>query len=165
VGNPQLLVLVRQRIVAWLDPGTAMLAAMEESGTGSAAQDEARRMLYGTAWGAVWSYAIAPLLENAFAQTDATAWICASDGSAMAAGAFLGRRGGRRISLCGFDNTPEAFSERLTSYDFNQENIVERMVAYVLTPPRRQKRFRQVPIEVDGILVERESTWRVPAAP
>lgn len=105
-----------------------------------------------------------PLLELALKFHDATAWICATDTNAIMALTFLKERGIRvpqDISIVGFDNTPiTALENRLTSYDFNAAGFIHRMLDYISRTPRPRGRYRHAPIEVEGIVMQRETTSR-----
>jgi DNA-binding LacI/PurR family transcriptional regulator len=103
-----------------------------------------------------------PLFERALRQTDATAWICGTDGTALEALSFLrGQkvRVPRDLSVVGFDNAPvRAIEERLTTLDFNPMGFVHGMLNFIVRPSRPRGRYRHAPIEVDGVIIERDTT-------
>jgi DNA-binding FadR family transcriptional regulator len=104
---------------------------------------------------------LAPLFKRALGFKHATAWICVNDGAALAALAFLRERAipvPGRISVIGFDNEPvQAFNQRLTTFDFNAVGFVYGMLNFIMRPPRLKPRFSHNPIEVEGIIVQRET--------
>jgi DNA-binding transcriptional regulator YhcF (GntR family) len=105
-----------------------------------------------------------PLFEKALLCKDATAWICANDITALSALVFLRERGiqvPRDISVVGFDNTPvDALEKRLTTFDFNAMGFIDRMLNFILRPPRPRGPYRHATIEVEGIVMERDTTAR-----
>jgi DNA-binding transcriptional regulator YhcF (GntR family) len=103
-----------------------------------------------------------PLFEQALKQyPNATAWICATDGIAMMALPFLHDRGidvPRDMSVVGFDNQPiSALERRLTSFDFNAHGFIHHMLNFISRPPMPRGRYRHSPVEVEGIVVQRET--------
>jgi DNA-binding LacI/PurR family transcriptional regulator/DNA-binding transcriptional regulator YhcF (GntR family) len=110
---------------------------------------------------------IKPLFKKALAFHDATAWICANDATAFSAISFLGSQDihiPNRLSVVGFDNTPiKALEQQLTSFDFNAQGFVSRMLNFIVRPPKPRGHYRHCPIEVEGIIIERRSTGRAVA--
>ena len=102
---------------------------------------------------------VKPLFERAIDNRDATIWICENDALAMRALSFLRERGIRvpdDLSVVGFDNVPiEALENRLTTIDFNSIEVIRRMLNFVLRPPRPRGPYRHLPIEIEGIVMER----------
>jgi DNA-binding LacI/PurR family transcriptional regulator len=101
---------------------------------------------------------INPLLERAFADKSVTAWVMANDGMAFRALRFLERAGIRvpqDISILGFDNVPESFEMKLTTYDFSLSSIVHRMLWFILHPDLRRGKCSKNLEEVEGVIVER----------
>jgi DNA-binding FadR family transcriptional regulator len=100
-----------------------------------------------------------PLFERALAHREATAWICASDRIALTALTFLQNRNKavpRDLSIVGFDNQPEeAAKHRLATFDFNAHGFVHRMLNYIARPPRPRGPYHHVPIEVEGVVMQR----------
>jgi len=106
-----------------------------------------------------------PLFEQALRETDATAWVGMNDCAAMIAMGFLRARGidvPGRIGVVGFDNTFEAFSHGLTSYDFNMPALVRAMLDHILRPPSGPGTTPLPPLEVSGEVFVRGSTTRKP---
>ena len=63
------------------------------------------------------------------------------------------------VSVVGFDNEPvQAFAARLTSYDFNAAGFIHRMLDFIARPPMPRGPYRHVPIEVEGIVMQRGTT-------
>jgi DNA-binding GntR family transcriptional regulator len=102
---------------------------------------------------------LTPLLEKALS-TNCSAWVCANDFVALYALEFLKTKTKRKIALIGFDDTFEAFRNGLTSYNFNIEGIVQVMIAYILNPSSVPSRKRNSAIEIEGMLVERKTTFK-----
>jgi DNA-binding LacI/PurR family transcriptional regulator/DNA-binding transcriptional regulator YhcF (GntR family) len=99
-----------------------------------------------------------PYFVRALADHRITAWVGANDGTAFAALQFLGqhrRQVPRDISVIGFDNAPEAFETRLTTYDFGLSTMVHRMLGFIARPALH---WSAEPEEVEGIVVERETS-------
>jgi DNA-binding transcriptional regulator YhcF (GntR family) len=99
-----------------------------------------------------------PLFVKALADRRITAWVGANDGTAFAALSFLEKNRRlvpRDISVIGFDNAPEAFETRLTTYDFALSAMVHRMLGFIARPERPRS---AEPEEVEGIIVERETS-------
>jgi DNA-binding LacI/PurR family transcriptional regulator len=105
-----------------------------------------------------------PMFEKALSRRDVTAWICENDIVAFAAISFLNKRNieiPRDISVAGFDNLPmETLEYRLTSFDFNAPGFMYRMVDFILRPSRAFAHYRHFPIEIEGIIMDRETTGR-----
>jgi DNA-binding LacI/PurR family transcriptional regulator len=110
---------------------------------------------------------LTPLLEKAVANRAATAWICANDVIAFSALAFLKRRGmdvPADRSVVGFDNLPvAALDHGLTTLDFNAMGFIRLMLDFIGRPPRPRGRCRNRTVEVEGIIMERETTGKPPA--
>jgi DNA-binding LacI/PurR family transcriptional regulator len=104
---------------------------------------------------------LTPLFREALSRTEVTAWICANDATAFNALDFLRDRGvavPERISVLGLDNVPtESLEKRLTTYDFNTTGFVHRLLNHILHPPRPRGPYRHRPIEVEGMIVERQT--------
>jgi DNA-binding GntR family transcriptional regulator len=105
-----------------------------------------------------------PLFDKAITHGDATAWICATDGIALAAIQYLRKKGKKvsgDISVVGFDNTPLiAIENRLTTFDFNAAGFIHSMLNFITRPPRPRGLHRHQTIEVDGIIMERDSAGK-----
>jgi DNA-binding LacI/PurR family transcriptional regulator/DNA-binding transcriptional regulator YhcF (GntR family) len=105
---------------------------------------------------------LVPLFEAALKCKEVTAWICVSDGTALAALDFLRNRNTAvpgRISLVGFDNEPvDAVEQRLTSFDFNAPGFIYGMLNFIVRPPKPRGPYLHTPIEVEGIIMQRDTT-------
>jgi DNA-binding LacI/PurR family transcriptional regulator len=114
----------------------------------------------------VFDMELEPLFKNALAFKDATAWVCANDGAAMRALSFLGKAGvqvPRDLSVVGFDNVPvSALERRLTTLDFNATGFVHHMLNFILRPPKPRGPYRHKAIEIEGIVLERDTTGPAP---
>jgi DNA-binding LacI/PurR family transcriptional regulator/DNA-binding transcriptional regulator YhcF (GntR family) len=125
------------------------------------------RMCSGALWAAsdrIYAAELEPFFERALSHRRATAWICATDAIAVHALSFLRLR--KRpvpleISVSGFDNKPlEGTGVRPTSFDFNAKVFVHRTLDFVLRPPRLRGARPHAPIEIEGVVIERETTAR-----
>jgi DNA-binding LacI/PurR family transcriptional regulator len=109
---------------------------------------------------------LVPLFKEALAHPDATAWICATDSIASDAQAFLRNANiavPKAISVVGFDNRPvTTLAQRLTSFDFNAQGLVYSMLSFIARPPRPRGPYRSMPCEVEGIIMERDTTAAAP---
>jgi len=108
----------------------------------------------------------AELFGQALAGGGASAWVAANDELAVAALDFL-RSGKRRVpedlSVAGFDDTPEAFSRELTSYNFNVSAVAHAMIYHILEPRAPSRRTPRV-VELKGFVSERRTTATVTRA-
>lgn len=101
------------------------------------------------------------LFARAIEDTSLTAWIGSSDSMALLALDFLLKRGMRvpdDISVVGFDDTTEAFVERLTSYNFNGPAIARAIVTHILSPSRRPQQRGIAVRELEGFVARRRSS-------
>jgi DNA-binding transcriptional regulator YhcF (GntR family) len=100
-----------------------------------------------------------PLFEQALRDAAVTAWVAANDMVAIHALDYLGAVKADvpgRIALIGFDNSVEAFQNKLTSYDFDMAGLARHMLAFVLDPHNRTLRNRPAALhELDGFVQER----------
>lgn len=101
-----------------------------------------------------------PLFEKAFADGNKSAWVCANDNVAIMALEWLKEHGGR-IAIAGFDDTFEAFRTGLTSYNFNVQALVNCMLSFLVSPSSHSTIQRAGIFEVEGMLVERRTTFKV----
>lgn len=104
---------------------------------------------------------MAPLFERALRDTGATAWAGVNDWVALVAMAYVRERGvavPKQLALAGFDDTFEAFSHGLTSYDFNMPALVHAMLDHVLRPPSPRRTAPLAPLEIPGTVLARTST-------
>ena len=102
----------------------------------------------------------AGMLEDLLADSTISAWVCFSDALAVQVARYLrvsGRRGATRpLLLAGFDDSREAFYERICSYNFNGAAYMHAMVDYILNPCRPETGLRfEDAIEFDGFVSER----------
>jgi DNA-binding LacI/PurR family transcriptional regulator/DNA-binding transcriptional regulator YhcF (GntR family) len=101
-----------------------------------------------------------PVFEKALEDKRITAWVGANDATSLAGLAYLKQRHikpGNEISVVSFENSHEGFEARLTSYDFNLAGIVHRMFRFLTEPIGESAPVRIAPIEVEGMLIERET--------
>jgi DNA-binding LacI/PurR family transcriptional regulator len=104
-------------------------------------------------------------LEQLLTDRKVTAWVASGDQLALNCLEHLTERKvqvPRQLSLVGFDDTPEALYNGLTSYSFNPKAVVRTLVDLVLTSPARLRREGRVePVEVPGFVSERGSSGAV----
>lgn len=105
---------------------------------------------------------MAPLIARAVGQRGATAWVAANDECAIECMDFLLSAGfavPRDISVIGFDDTFDAQTRGLTSYNFNSPAALQAMLEHVLRPQAPGPQAGTVPIlRVDGYITVRAST-------
>ncbi len=102
-----------------------------------------------------------PLFDRALADPSVTAWIGINDAVALAALEYVSNKRiavPRRISVVGFDDTYEALTTGLTSYNFDVPRLIHTVLEFVL---RRTRPSQDGVYEVPGQVVER----RTAAAP
>ena len=59
---------------------------------------------------------------------------------------------------CHFDNEPvKAIEQRLTTLDFNAAGFIHRMLNFIARPPRTRGPYQHRPIEVEGIVMIRDT--------
>jgi DNA-binding LacI/PurR family transcriptional regulator/DNA-binding transcriptional regulator YhcF (GntR family) len=113
----------------------------------------------------VFNTGMKPLFSRALGHTEATAWICANDETALSALSFLGEKNipvPRDLSVTGFDNIPSlAIKNRLTTFDFNAAGFVSNMLNFIIRPPRPRGLYRHQTIEVEGIIITRETAGKI----
>jgi DNA-binding transcriptional regulator YhcF (GntR family) len=107
---------------------------------------------------------IVPLLDDALGVSDITAWVGYNDHVALRALDYLRYRKRavpRDIAVIGFDDSPEALSQKLTSYNFNSAAVMHAMLAHILDPRPPHARTRGGgPREIPGFITERATTMR-----
>jgi hypothetical protein len=112
----------------------------------------------------VFEMSLIPPFKQALVCKDITAWVCDNDATAFKALDFLkahNKRVPAQISVVGFDNVPSTALERgLTTFDFNAAGFVRRMLSFIIRPPRPRGPHRHQTIEVEGIVIERNTTAR-----
>jgi DNA-binding LacI/PurR family transcriptional regulator len=109
-----------------------------------------------------------PLFEKAFAYKNITAWVGENDGIAMLGWAFCIRKGVRvpqDISIIGFDNTPEAHRNSLSTYSFNLPVAAHMMLSFIINPQIVPRPHYRKPIEIDGMVIRRCTTARNRTSP
>jgi DNA-binding LacI/PurR family transcriptional regulator len=104
------------------------------------------------------------VLARTVRQSDATAWVAASDSVALLCLDFLKRH--RRavpgdVSVVGFDDGLDAFINRLTSYNFNGSAAVHAMLRHVLDDRRARGPETALTLGFDGFIAERSTVARV----
>jgi DNA-binding LacI/PurR family transcriptional regulator len=108
--------------------------------------------------------AVPPLLQRVAALAGATAWVAANDATACVCLDFLEQRGKQApqdVSLIGFDDTPEAATRRVSSYNFDCAGAIHAALRCVLDPREWTTRTRTGrPIEIEGYVVERQTTGK-----
>jgi DNA-binding LacI/PurR family transcriptional regulator len=105
--------------------------------------------------------ALRPLFVRALTRSGVTLWVMVNDTTALKALDFLteeGVRVPRDISLVSFDNTPAALENGLTSFDFNVGTAVGRILAFLLYPLDFTSRHARPVVEIEGMIIERNST-------
>lgn len=102
-----------------------------------------------------------PLFESALSRTSITAWVTVNDFTALMALRFLKERGltpGPDIALASFDDSFEAFTNGLTSLDYNVSSLVHAMLGHVLSPAQRHRTAPRPPVEVPSTIMARATT-------
>jgi DNA-binding LacI/PurR family transcriptional regulator/DNA-binding transcriptional regulator YhcF (GntR family) len=105
------------------------------------------------------------LFEQALAHSDITAWVGANDEIAIQALRFLQQRGidvPGRISVIGFDDSPDAGRHELSSYNFNMPALVHLMLEYIVFNRTLSEPGRKKPFSVRGTVVERMTSAPAP---
>jgi DNA-binding LacI/PurR family transcriptional regulator len=125
--------------------------------------DANRDNLFSLIGGKLLLQALSPLFEKLLYNTAITAWISATDGTALAAKVFL--RGKDidvpgRISVCGFDNSIQADIGNLTSYEFDHSGIFYQALSFAAGRIDYRAAQDRV-VEWPGMVVARASTGRV----
>jgi len=107
---------------------------------------------------------MSPLFSNALKDKKITAWLMANDYAATLALDYLKDKKVKvpeDISVIAFDNTIDAMEYQLTSYDFNNNGIINIMLRYILLPSTIPAQESGTIKEVDGMIIERLSTARM----
>lgn len=104
---------------------------------------------------------LVPALGPLASEGDITCWVGENDATAIAALSFVNthRNLRSRIDVAGFDNSPSASYNKLTSYDFNYPAIAATALSFMLGGRRTIGRAfgRATFREVEGFVVARES--------
>jgi DNA-binding transcriptional regulator YhcF (GntR family) len=104
-----------------------------------------------------------PLFENMLSDRSITALVTVNDAVALFALEFLREKNIRvpqDISVVSFDDTFEAYEQGLTSYNFNIAGAANAMVGYLLNPQAYSSPSYRNGIEIEGMVVTRNSTGR-----
>ncbi|MBD3322427.1 MAG: GntR family transcriptional regulator [Chitinivibrionales bacterium] len=104
-----------------------------------------------------------PLFDSALADKSITAWVCANDWIAMFALDYLRKKRiavPDEISLLSFDDSVIALRERITSYSFNIQALVNEMLSFILRPLSSIPGKRGKVITIKGTIVQRKTTAR-----
>jgi hypothetical protein len=105
----------------------------------------------------------AQLFARALAKKEITAWICANDNVAIMARDYLLKKRipvPEKISIIGFDDSDNAYSKRITSYNFNLGLAARYIVGYVLNRRIISKSLRHKKTVIKGMIVERETVGK-----
>jgi DNA-binding transcriptional regulator YhcF (GntR family) len=106
-----------------------------------------------------------PLFNEMLRDRSVTAWVGANDVVALSMVHFL--RGQkiqvpRKMSVIGFDDSQEAFLNKLTSYNFNYSTLISAMLQYLLSPGSFAHEGKgSSMIEIDGFITVRESVRKI----
>jgi DNA-binding LacI/PurR family transcriptional regulator/DNA-binding transcriptional regulator YhcF (GntR family) len=110
--------------------------------------------------------ALEPAMQRELAKGEATAWIGLNDSLAIECLRYLQRNGvavPRKVSVVGFDDSPEAIAWQLSSYNFNGGAAIHRMVDFLLWPDSPISRRENGPmVTVQGFVHERATTAEAP---
>jgi len=112
-------------------------------------------------WGIAHSDALAGAFEQACADPSLTAWVGTNDPTALACLRFLAGRGVRvpeQVSVAGFDDSTDAVTSGLTSYNFNAAGLAHAIVMHLLHPAMKRERGAGEWFEAGGYVVARAST-------
>jgi DNA-binding LacI/PurR family transcriptional regulator len=108
-----------------------------------------------------------PLFEKAIAYSGVTSWVAVDDTIALLALSYLRQKNKRvpeDISVVGYDDTPEAVENNLTSYNFNMPSIARSMLTYILNPKVGSALPQFRPVETSGMVMSRGSSGAVAPA-
>jgi len=102
-----------------------------------------------------------PMLDKAVCDRSLTALVGVNDWTALVAMAHARQAGVAvpgQMAFAGFDDTFEAFSHGLTSYDYNMPALVHAMLDHILAHPSSRRHEALPPLEIPGIVRSRRST-------
>ncbi len=125
-----------------------------------AAAEVLRRMRFTkveTLWNEAIRIRIEQLLSSAMKGRRFSAVVCANDATAVHCLDWLGRSGipvPGSLSVVGFDDSVDALTYELTSYNFNGHAVMSSLVQHVLHPGNALHRGRRV-VEIEGYVHER----------
>ena len=123
-------------------------------------------MGYLAKWGTTWGeqrMQMAPVFKKLCRDKRITAWVFPSDFLGTVAQDYLRERRvsvPADISIVAFDNSARALNRRLTSYSFNTPAVARAMLEFVVNRESPRWRKRKPVIEIEGTIVERESSGR-----
>lgn len=104
--------------------------------------------------------ALLPLMTDALSCKGLTAWIAATDGVALECRRFLDQHRVRvpgDLSIASFDDSPDAYVERLTSYNFSIPALARAMLDFAVAPTTFSRLHGGGVVEIPGYVSERES--------
>jgi DNA-binding LacI/PurR family transcriptional regulator/DNA-binding transcriptional regulator YhcF (GntR family) len=126
-------------------------------------------MAYMVKWGTTWGeqrMQMEPVFDSIRTDTGITAWVFPSDFLGTVAQDYLRQRNINvpgDISIVAFDNSSRALKHRLTSYSFNTPALARAMLEFVVNRENARWRKKNRVIEIEGTIVERESSGRAKA--
>jgi DNA-binding LacI/PurR family transcriptional regulator len=100
-------------------------------------------------------------IDSLLKKRSITAWVFANDSIANVLLSYARMRCPdilKRIAVVSFDNSARAIQQRLTSFDFNLPAIAQMTYRHVMKWPLPAAFKKQTVVELDGIIVERESS-------
>lgn len=107
-----------------------------------------------------------PVFDRMLSNGSITAWVAGNDAIALHALDYLERHNIRlpnKLSLIGFDDTPEALAADLSSYNFNVPAVAQSMLQHILDCDKTlRRRAAGPPAEIPGIVVERTTSGPAP---
>ncbi len=101
------------------------------------------------------------LFERAIADPEAHVWVCNNDTVAVEALRFLRRHDvavPQATAVVGFDDSLEAFVERLSSYSFDPSGLAQATLNFLLTYNHRGRNRSRPTISLEGYVNERQTT-------
>jgi DNA-binding LacI/PurR family transcriptional regulator len=104
------------------------------------------------------------LLQAVDKKSRATAWICSGDGTALKALQYLSdsaRNVPADIAVASFDNSMQAYEQKLTSVDFNMDAAAYLMLRFVSNPDDRIFDRTRTAVEIEPTVIVRNSTEQV----
>jgi DNA-binding LacI/PurR family transcriptional regulator/DNA-binding transcriptional regulator YhcF (GntR family) len=105
-----------------------------------------------------------PLFEAALENPGVTAWVCSMDYIALFALRYLADRGitvPQRLSVIGFDNIQLSLENGLSTYHFDLGTLAHNMLIHLIQPVWRPFLNIKRVTEINGRIIERETTAAV----
>jgi len=102
-----------------------------------------------------------PLFQQALRDEHTTAWVCATDQTALLAYFFLRRNNVTMpdtVSVVGFDNIRATFMYGISTYDFNTVGAGQAILKYLLSPAHIRLHEGLDHVDIPGLVVERRTT-------